>query len=160
MITESALQAFRASLRGQVVSPKDAEYDDVRRIHNAMIDRRPAAIVRCAGVADVVTAVNFARQGGLLVAVRGAGHNVAGTSLCDSGLVIDLSRMKSVHVDPARRTARVEPGLTWAELSHELPARARTKTCSGECGAAAGTSGSSRRSSSRSIPPASCGPAW
>jgi FAD/FMN-containing dehydrogenase len=120
MITESALQAFRASLRGQVVSPKDADYDDVRRIHNAMIDRRPAAIVRCAGVADVVAAVNYARHGGLLVAVRGAGHNVAGTSLCDGGLVIDLSRMKSVHVDPARRTARVEPGVTWAELSHEL----------------------------------------
>jgi FAD/FMN-containing dehydrogenase len=120
MIPESALQAFRANLRGQLVLPKDADYDDARRIHNAMIDRRPAAIVRCAGVADVVAAVNFARQAGLLVAVRGAGHNVAGTSLCDGGIVIDLSRMKSVRVDPARRTARVEPGTTWAELSHEL----------------------------------------
>src|SRR5262245_15783354 len=120
MIAESALQAFRAALRGQLVLPKDADYDEVRRIHNAMIDRRPAAIVRCAGVADVVASVNFARQSGLLVAVRGAGHNVAGTSLCDGGIVIDLSRIKSVHVDPARRIARVEPGTTWAELSHEL----------------------------------------
>lgn len=78
MIAESALQAFRASLRGQLVVPKDVDYDDVRRIHNAMIDRHPGAIVRCAGVADVVAAVNFARQGNLLVAVRGAGHNIAG----------------------------------------------------------------------------------
>jgi FAD/FMN-containing dehydrogenase len=120
MIDEAAFQGLRASLRGQLVLAKDPEYDEVRRIHNAMIDRRPAAIVRCAGVADVVAAVDFARQGGLLVAVRGAGHNVAGTSLCDGGLVIDLSRMKSVHVDAARRTARVEAGTTWAELSHEL----------------------------------------
>ena len=120
MITESALQAFRASLRGQLVVPKDVEYDDVRRIHNAMIDRRPAGIVRCAGVADVVAAVNFARQSQLLVAVRGAGHNIAGTSLCDGGIVIDLSRMKSVRVDPARGTARVEAGATWADLNHEL----------------------------------------
>src|SRR6266849_955548 len=120
MISESALQAFRANLRGQLVLPKDVDYDDVRRIHNAMIDRRPAAIIRCAGVADVVAAVNFARQGNLLVAVRGAGHNIAGTSLCDGGIVIDLSRMKSVRVDPARGTARVEAGATWADLNHEL----------------------------------------
>jgi FAD/FMN-containing dehydrogenase len=120
MIAESALQAFRASLRGQLVLPKDAEYDSTRKIHNAMIDRRPAAIVRCAGVADVVAAVNFARQSDFLVAVRGAGHNIAGTSLCDGGLVIDLSRMKSIRVDAARRTVRVEGGATWADLNHEL----------------------------------------
>src|SRR4029453_17851025 len=115
MIPESALQAFRANLRGQLVLPKDADYDDARRIHNAMIDRRPAAIVRCAGVADVGAPVNFARQGGLLVAVRGAGHNVAGTSLCDGGIVIDLSRMKSVRVFPAHPPARGEPGTLWVE---------------------------------------------
>src|SRR4030095_1541953 len=120
MISESALEEFRTRLRGQLVLPKDADYDDARRIHNAMSDRRPAVIVRCVGVADVVAAVNFARQPALLVPGRGAGHNVAGTSLCDGGIVIDLSRMKSVRVDPARRTARVEPGTTWAELSHEL----------------------------------------
>ena len=120
MIAESALQALRTSLRGPVVVPQDSDYDDVRRIHNAMIDRRPAAIVRCAGVADVVAAVKFARQHALLVAVRGAGHNIAGTSLCEGGVVIDLSRMKSVRVDPARRTVRVEAGATWADLNHEL----------------------------------------
>src|SRR5439155_16076825 len=95
-------------------------YDEARQIHNGMIDRRPAAIVRCAGLADVVSAVNFARETKLLVAVRGAGHNIAGTSLCDGGIVIDLSRMKSVRVDPARRTARVEGGATWADFNHEL----------------------------------------
>jgi FAD/FMN-containing dehydrogenase len=120
MIAESALQALRASLRGPVVVPQDSDYDDVRRIHNAMIDRRPAAIIRCAGVADVVAAVKFARQSTLLVAVRGAGHNIAGTSLCEGGVVIDLSRMKSVRVDPARSTVRVEAGATWADLNHEL----------------------------------------
>ena len=120
MIAESTLQALRASLRGPVVVPQDSDYDEVRRIHNAMIDRRPAAIVRCAGVADVVAAVKFARQHALLVAVRGAGHNIAGTSLCEDGVVIDLSRMKSVRVDPARSTVRVEAGATWADLNHEL----------------------------------------
>src|SRR4029453_10475260 len=106
MISESALEEFRTRLRGQLVLPKDADYDDARRIHNAMIDRRPAVMVRCAGVAGVVAAVNFARQSRLVVAVRGAGHNVAGTSLCDGGIVIDLSRMKSVPVDPDNRAAR------------------------------------------------------
>ena len=120
MIAESTLQALRASLRGPVVVPQDSDYDEVRRIHNAMIDRHPAAIVRCAGVADVVAAVKFARQHALLVAVRGAGHNIAGTSLCEGGVVIDLSRMKSVRVDPARSTVRVEAGATWADLNHEL----------------------------------------
>jgi FAD/FMN-containing dehydrogenase len=120
MLAESALQTFRASVRGQVVAPKDIEYDDARRIHNAMIDRHPAVILRCAGVADVVAAVNFARQSQLVVAVRGAGHNVAGTSMCDGGLVIDLSRMKSVRVDAPAGTARVEAGATWADFNHEL----------------------------------------
>jgi FAD/FMN-containing dehydrogenase len=120
MLAELALQELRASLRGQLILPKDAEYDAARRIHNAMIDRRPALIVRCAGVADVVAAINFARRHEMVVAIRGAGHNVAGTSLCDGGLVIDLSRMKSVRVDHARGTARVEAGATWAEFNHEL----------------------------------------
>jgi FAD binding domain/Berberine and berberine like len=120
MINESALQTFRASLRGQLVMPKDVDYDEARRIHNGMIDRRPAAIVRCAGVADVVSAVTFAREASLVVAVRGAGHNIAGTSLCDGGIVVDLSRMKGIRVDAARRTVRVEGGATWADLNHEL----------------------------------------
>lgn len=120
MIAEQALQEFRANVRGEIILPKDAGYDTARRIHNAMIDRRPALIVRCAGVADVVAAVKFARRSELLVAVRGAGHNVAGTSVCDGGVVIDLSRMKSVRVDPGRQTARVEAGATWTDVNHEL----------------------------------------
>jgi FAD/FMN-containing dehydrogenase len=120
MIAESALQALHGSLRGQLVLAKDPEYDQARRIHNAMIDRRPAAIVRCAGVADVVAAVNFARENKLVVAVRGAGHNVAGTSLCDGGIVIDLSRMKGIRVDRVRSTVRVEAGATWADVNQEL----------------------------------------
>jgi FAD/FMN-containing dehydrogenase len=100
--------------------PKDAAYDEARKIHNGMIDKRPAMIVRCAGVADVIAAVNFARRHELLVAVRGAGHNIAGTSLCDDGMVIDLTRIKGVRVDPAARTVRVEAGATWGELNHEL----------------------------------------
>ena len=86
MISESALQEFRTRLRGQLVSPKDADYDDARRIHNAMIDRRPAVIVRCAGVADVVAAVNFARQSRLVVAVRGAGTTSPGRRSATAGL--------------------------------------------------------------------------
>ena len=120
MISESALEEFRGGLRGQVLIPKDPGYDEARQIHNAMIDKHPAMIVRCAGVADVVAAVNFARGNDLLVAVRGAGHNVAGTSLCDDGTVIDLSRMKGVRVDPVARTVRVEAGATWGDLNHEL----------------------------------------
>jgi len=120
MIAESALQELRANVRGQIILPKDSEYDVARRIHNAMIDRRPAIIVRCSGVADVVASVNFARSQQLLVAVRGAGHNVAGTSVCDGGIVIDLARMRSTHVEPARRTARVDAGATWTDVNHEL----------------------------------------
>ncbi len=120
MIPDSGLQEFRTSLRGQLLLPDDSGYDEARKIHNAMIDRHPALIARCAGVADAIAAVKFARQHGVLVSVRGAGHNVAGSSVCDGGLVIDLSRMKGVRVDPAARTARVEPGVTWAEFAHEL----------------------------------------
>ena len=122
MTPQAAPPEFRASLRGQLLLPDQPGYDEARKIHNAMIDRRPAMIVQCAGVADVITAVKFARSHDLVVSVRGAGHNVAGISLCDEGMVIDLSGMKGVHVNPAARTVRVEPGVTWAELSHELQA--------------------------------------
>jgi FAD/FMN-containing dehydrogenase len=122
MIPETLLQELRNSLRGQLLLPGLPGYEEARKIHNAMIDRHPAIIARCAGVADVITAVNFARSHGILVSVRGAGHNVAGTSLCDGGIVIDLSAMKGIRVHPHTRTARVEPGVTWAELGHELQA--------------------------------------
>jgi hypothetical protein len=123
---EPTIAGFKTSLRGTLLRPGDDGYDAARKIHNAMIDRRPDFIARCAGVADVIGAVNFARSHDLLVAIRGRGHNIAGTSLCDGGLVIDLSPMKSVRIDPVARTARVEGGASWGELNHDLQAfRAR-----------------------------------
>jgi hypothetical protein len=122
MLELSKVQRFEASLRGGVLLPGTAAYDAARRVHNAMIDKRPALIVRCAGVSDVVNAVNFARENGLLVAVRGGGHNVAGMAVCDGGIVIDLSRMKGIRVDPPGRTVRAEAGVTWGELDHEAQA--------------------------------------
>jgi FAD/FMN-containing dehydrogenase len=113
------MAAFEAGLRGALIRPAEADYDAARAVWNGMIDRRPALIVRCAGVTDVIAAVNFAREQGLLVAVRGGGPNVAGNAVCDGGLVIDLSRMRSVRVDPVRRTARAEGGATWGDLDHE-----------------------------------------
>ncbi len=122
MLQQSALEEFRTSIRGPLLLPDQPGYEEARKVHNAMIDRCPAMIVRCAGVADVLTAVKFARNHGIDVAVRGAGHNVAGISVCDGGMVIDLSQMKGIRLDPATRTVRVEPGVTWAELAHELQA--------------------------------------
>src|SRR6267378_3396398 len=113
---------FEAGLRGTLLRPGMTAYEEARRVHNAMIDKRPALIARCAGVADVVRAVNFARENGLLVAVRGGGHNVAGLAVCDGGIVIDLSGMKGIRVDPPGRTVRAEAGVTWGELDHEAQA--------------------------------------
>lgn len=122
MVDEAKVQEFKASLRGELIRPGDAGYDDARKIYNGMIDKRPALIARCTGAADVINAVNFARANKLLVAVRGGGHNVAGNAVCDGGIVIDLSRMKGIRIDPARLTARAEPGLTWAEFDRETQA--------------------------------------
>jgi FAD/FMN-containing dehydrogenase len=112
------VQGFKTSLRGNLLCPTDEGYKDARKIWNGMIDRRPALIARCAGAADVITAVNFARDNSLPVSVHGGGHNVAGLAVCHGGLMIDLSRMKGIRVDPARRMARAEPGVTWAEICH------------------------------------------
>jgi FAD/FMN-containing dehydrogenase len=110
------LHAFAAGLHGQAIWPEDAGYDDARAIWNGMIDRRPALIVRCADVADVIRAVRFAREHDQLVAVRGGGHNVAGTAMCDGGIVVDLSAMKEIEIDRQGRTVRAEPGLLWGEV--------------------------------------------
>jgi FAD binding domain/Berberine and berberine like len=104
---------------GQVVRPDDADYDEARAVYNGMIDRRPGLIARCSGVADVVDAVNVAREKGLLVAVRCGGHSVAGNAVCDDGILLDLSGMKSVLVDPAARTARANGGVLWGEFDRE-----------------------------------------
>lgn len=117
-IDESALEAFRATLRGHLITPESAGYDEARTIYNAMIDRRPALIARCTDVADVVRAVGFAREHGLLVAVRGGGHNGPGLSLCEDGLVIDLQDLRGVRVDPEARTVRVGGGCRWGEVDH------------------------------------------
>jgi FAD/FMN-containing dehydrogenase len=113
------IESLGASLRGQIVTPSDGNYDEVRTIWNAMIDKRPGLIARCAGAADVVRCVDFARDNDLLVSMRGAGHNIAGSSLSNGGLLIDMSGMRSVHVDPVRRTVRVEPGVTLGDLDNE-----------------------------------------
>ncbi|HEY7491973.1 MAG TPA: FAD-binding oxidoreductase [Candidatus Tectomicrobia bacterium] len=121
-LTGSAIQGFKGSLRGPVLCPGEAGYEAARQVWNGMIDRRPALIVRCAGVADVINAVNFARTHDLLVAVRGGGHNVAGTAVCNGGMVIDLSPMKGMRVDPVTRTASAAAGLLWGEFDHETQA--------------------------------------
>jgi len=109
-VGEAALQEFRGQLRGDLVVPGDSAYDAARSVWNGMIDKRPAAIARCKGVADVLAAVRFARAHDLLTAVRGGGHNVAGFGTCDGGLVIDLSALKGARVDPLARAARAHLG--------------------------------------------------
>jgi FAD/FMN-containing dehydrogenase len=108
-----------AEFSGSLLRPTDDGYDEVRRVHNAMIDRRPALIARCRTTADVVAAVNAARDRELEISIRGGGHNVAGRAVTEGGLMIDLSPMKGVHVDPAARTARAQGGVTWGELNRE-----------------------------------------
>ncbi len=108
-----------AEFSGVLVQPGDAEYDEVRQVYNGMIDRRPAVIARCRGTADVVAAVTAARDSGLEIAVRGGGHGVAGNCVRDGALMIDLSEMRGIHVDPVARTVRAQPGVTWAEFNRE-----------------------------------------
>ncbi|HYM57424.1 MAG TPA: FAD-dependent oxidoreductase, partial [Solirubrobacteraceae bacterium] len=108
--------ALAERLVGDVIAPDHPEYEAARRVWNGMIDKRPAAIARCAGVDDVAAAIRFAAEHGLPLAVRGGGHNVAGTAVVDGGLVIDLSAMRSVRLDPARRTVHVQGGATWADV--------------------------------------------
>jgi FAD/FMN-containing dehydrogenase len=121
-LEDSVVEAFKASLRGALLRPGDVGYDDTRKIHNGMIDRRPALIACCASVADVLTGVRFAREHDLLVSVRGGGHGMPGFAVCEGGLMLDLSGMKSVHVDPHHRTVRAEAGVTWGEFDHETQA--------------------------------------
>ena len=115
---EEAYRNLSAKLRGSLITPANDEYEVARKVYNEMIDRRPVAIVRCADVADVTAAVNFAREDGLTVAIRGGGHSGAGLGVCDQGLVIDLSPMKGVRVDPDNRTVRVEAGCTQGDVDH------------------------------------------
>ena len=121
-VTKSAVDALKGAMRGQLLQDGDPGYEQARHIWNATIDRRPSVIACCAGVADVRRAVNFARENEMLLAVRGGGHNIAGSAICDGGLVIDLSPMKSVRIDPRACRAYVEPGVTLGEFDHEAQA--------------------------------------
>jgi FAD/FMN-containing dehydrogenase len=117
-MSDQATSTFEKNLRGRLVRPTDADYDAVRALYNGMIDKRPRLIARCVDAADVITAVNFARNEGLLLAIRGGGHNGPGLGSCNDGLMIDLSTMKSVRVDAANRTVRVDPGCTSGDVDH------------------------------------------
>jgi FAD/FMN-containing dehydrogenase len=114
-----AVSELASRFSGQLLQPADAGYDEARKVHNGLVNKRPALIARCRGVADVIDAVNLARKLNLKVAVRGGGHNVAGRATVDDGLMIDLTLMKGIHVDPHARTARAQGGVTWAELNRE-----------------------------------------
>src|SRR4029453_14997546 len=118
-LDDVAIAELSRHFQGALIRPYDARYDAERRIWNGAIDRRPALIARCPGAADVRAAVGFARERALVVAVRGGGHNVARTAVCDGGIVIDLSPMKGMWVDPRARVARAQPGLLWGEFDHE-----------------------------------------
>jgi FAD/FMN-containing dehydrogenase len=118
MLNDATVATLKSSLRGELIQPGDAQYDAARAVYNAMIQRRPRLIARCADVADVITAVNFARTEKLLVSVRGGGHNAAGLGVCDDGLVIDLSPMRWVRVDPRKRTILAGGGAQWGDVDH------------------------------------------
>ena len=115
---QEAIAQFKGQLRGELIEPTDPRYDESRKVYNAMIDRKPRLIARCADVADVIAAVHFGRQQDLRVSIRSGGHNAGGLGVCDDGLVIDLSLIKYVHVDSAARTVRVGGGCTWGDVDH------------------------------------------
>src|SRR6516165_11958686 len=118
MLSETTIAALKSELRGEVIEPGDPGYDAARKVYNAMIDRKPRLIVRCADVADVIAALKFGREHKLPISVRGGGHNAAGSGICDDGLVIDLSLIKYVRVDPKKRTVLVGGGTVWGDVDH------------------------------------------
>lgn len=128
MLSETVVATWRENLRGELLCPDDVGYDEARSLWNARFDKRPALIVRCADAADVIQSVNFARTHGIPVAVRGGGHNVAGNGACDGGLLLDMSRMKNVQVDPLNCIAHAEPGLTWGEFDRATQAHGLATT--------------------------------
>lgn len=114
--------SLMAGIRGVVFRPGDDGYDEARQVWNGMIDRHPALIVRCAGTADVIACVNLAREEELPISIRGGGHNVAGSAVCDDGVVVDLTAMKGIEVDPGGQTVCARPGLLWGEFDRETQA--------------------------------------
>jgi FAD/FMN-containing dehydrogenase len=123
-----AVNDLASSFTGELLQPTDTAYDDARRVHNGLVDKRPALIARCRGAADVADAVKLARRTGLEIAVRGGGHNVAGRATVEAGLMIDLSQMRGIHVDPAARTARAQGGVLWKAFNRETQAHGLATT--------------------------------
>src|SRR5262249_9128289 len=121
MLNQAAVAELKSKLRGEVITPGDAEYEKARLVYNAMISRHPSLIARCADVADVIASVNFARKNGVVLSVRGGGHNAAGLGVCDGGLVVDLSAMRYTHVDPEAGTGRGCGGSTGARVGQCPP---------------------------------------
>ncbi len=121
-LTSEVIDTLKSKVRGSVLTPADAGYDEARTVWNATIDRRPAMIVRCAGTADVIATVGFARDNGLVLSIRGGAHNIAGSAVCDDGVMLDMSAMKSVRVDPEAKRAYVEPGATLGDFDSEAQA--------------------------------------
>jgi FAD/FMN-containing dehydrogenase len=115
-LDDATIESFATGIGGEVITPESASYDEARKVWNGMIDKHPALIARCSSKEDVVAAVNFGRENGLAVSVRGGAHSTPGYSTCDGGIVIDLQPMKSVEVDPQAQTARVQGGAVWADL--------------------------------------------
>ena len=120
---------LKSAFRGELIQPTDTVYETARKVYNGMIDKRPRLIAKCADVADVIAAVNYGRENSLLTAIRGGGHNGAGLGTCDDGLVIDLSRMKGVRVDPANKTVRVDGGCVWGDVDHATHAFGMATPC-------------------------------
>ena len=118
VLDESTVAGLQAGLRGELIQPGDEGYETARKVYNGMIDKRPRMIARCSDVADVIACVGFARENDVLLAVRGGGHNGGGLGVADDGLVIDLSAMRGVRVDPDAQTVRVEGGATWGDVDH------------------------------------------
>ena len=118
MLSEATIASLKSNMRGDVIEQRDASYDVARKVYNAMIDRRPRLIARCSDVADVIAAVNFGRENNLVVSIRGGGHNFAGLGVGDDGLVIDLSRMNNVRVDPKKRTVLAGGGAVLGDVDH------------------------------------------
>src|SRR6185312_11232672 len=128
-MTSDQIQQLRSRVRGALFEPGDADYESARKVYNGMIDKRPALIVRCVDEADVIAAVNSARDSGVLTAIRGGGHNGGGLGTCEGGLVIDLSRMKGIRVNPADKTVRVEAGCVWGDVDHATHAFGMAVPC-------------------------------
>jgi FAD/FMN-containing dehydrogenase len=117
-LDENSIQQLKAAVRGRIIEPTDKDYDDARKVYNAMIDKKPRLIVRCFDVADVIASVNFARENGRLLAIRSGGHNAGGLGIADDALVIDLAQIKYTRVDPAARTVTIGGGCTWGDVDH------------------------------------------